>query len=93
MIIHSNQYRNKLKKDLYKICTNKRTNILCKLNVLMSNFTFALTFFEKTYPILSICVCSLSRLSQINSKIRNICEKNLSVVYANDTGIARCLFD
>ena len=43
-----------------------------------------LTFFEKTYPILSICVCSLSRLSQMNAKVRNICEKNLSVVYAND---------
>ena len=38
------------------------------------------------YPIvvLSICVCSLSRLSQIslNAKIRNVCEKK--VVYANE---------
>ena len=52
-----------------------------------------LTFFEKTYPILlSICVCSLSRLSEINAKIRNICEKNLSI--ANDTArVARHLFD
>ena len=40
---------------------------------------------------LSICVCSLSKLSQINAKIRNICEKNLSVhvVYANDTVLLR----
>ena len=40
----------------------------------------------RLYPtVLSIFVCSLSRLSEINAKIRNICGKNLSVVYANDT--------
>ena len=40
----------------------------------------------RLYPtVLSTFVCSLSRLSEINAKIRNICEKNLSVVYANDT--------
>ena len=52
-----------------------------------------LMFFEKTYPILlSICVCSLSRLSEINAKIRNIYKKNLSI--ANDTArVARHLFD
>ena len=32
-----------------------------------------------------ICVCSLSRLSQINAKIRNVCKKHLSVVYTNNT--------
>ena len=39
------------------------------------------------YPmVLSIFVCSLLRLSQIclNDKNRNECEKNLSVVYANE---------
>ena len=31
------------------------------------------------YPVaLSICVCSQSRLSQINVKSKNVCEKNLS---------------
>ena len=41
------------------------------------------------FAVVSYCfkyfVCSLSRLSEINAKIRNICEKDLSVVYANDT--------
>ena len=47
------------------------------------------------YPtVLSVFVCSLSRLSEINAKIRNICEKNLSVVYANDTMLGDvCLTD
>ena len=41
------------------------------------------------YPIvLSICVCALLGLSQIFAKIRNICEKNLSVASAN----VQCLF-
>ena len=36
--------------------------------------------------VVSICVCSLQRLSQIsqNAKIINVCAKNLSVVYANE---------
>ena len=43
------------------------------------------------YPIvLGIYVYSLSRLSQLNAKIRNVFEKNVSVVYANDT-VLRCL--
>ena len=44
--------------------------------------------------VLSIFVCSLSKLSEINAKIRNICEKNLSVVYAKDTMLGDvCLTD
>ena len=73
------------------------------------NFTFAFNerssrrFSVKTiytyslplYPIVfSICICSLLRLSQIIAKIRNIYEKNLSVVYANDTVLRDvCLTD
>ena len=49
----------------------------------------------RLYPtVLSIFVCSLSRLSEINAKIRNICEKNLSEAYANDTMLGDvCLTD
>ena len=49
----------------------------------------------RLYPtVFSIFVCPLSILSEINAKIRNICEKNLSVVYANDTMLGDvCLTD
>ena len=49
----------------------------------------------RLYPtVLSTFVRSLSRLSEINAKIRNICEKNLSVVYVNDTMLGDvCLTD
>ena len=56
-----------------------------------------MTFFEKNFSekyshilifaVISLCVkyfCLFSVL-EINAKIRNICEKNLSLVYANDT--------
>ena len=40
------------------------------------------------YPI--VLGIFMSRLSQLNAKIRNVFEKNVSVVYANDT-VLRCL--
>ena len=64
------------------------------------NLHSLLTFSEKTFSekyshilifavisyVLSIFFfCSLSRLSKIDVKIWNMSEKNLSVVYANDT--------
>ena len=42
---------------------------------------------------LSICACSLSRLSQINVKIRNACNQPLSVVYAQRYSVGRHLFN
>ena len=37
------------------------------------------------FAIISYCFKYLSRLSQINDKFRNEREKNMSVVYANET--------
>ena len=89
MIIQSNQFRSKHKQRinvLRKLCFDENEITLFK------NLHSLLTFFEKTssekyslYAIVLSILFVLCQGCQINAKIRNISEKNLSVVCVNDT--------
>ena len=73
---------------LIKIKSHFNFNFKFTFNRSLKTFSVknAHTYFSlPLHPIvLSIGVCSRSRLSQINVKFRNECEKNLSAVNAND---------